>query len=118
MANLTASKVFKQELDENLAFVPLYDCYIQNYFITPKFENSGIETYLFKNLYDIFLYCFNTHIRCFVACPAPQHEEKDGSWVDIPDADGSIKNSLIEFHKQMGYKALGKSGFYAVNCMI
>lgn len=117
IAYLIGSPIFDKELDENLAFDPPYDCYIQNYFISPKFQGSGIEEYLFKNLYDIFFYCFNTHIRCFVTYPKPQGEDRNGDWFDIPDEDGKIRTKMIQFHEKMGYKPIKNTGFYAINCM-
>ena len=119
MAYLVRSNIYKKEIDGDLVFAPLFDCYIQNYFLYSKDENENkiIVEYLFKNLSDIFLYCFGTHMRCFVTYPAPQHID-NGHVVDTLDKDGTIKEKMIEFHKKMGYTPLGESGYFAINCII
>ena len=119
MAHLIKSDIFSKEINGDLIFTPPFDCYIQNYFLYSKdeTENEKIAEYLFKNLYDLFLYCYGTHIRCFVTYPAPQHKDEKGNWVSTPDEDESIKNKMIKFHKKMGYSPLGDSGYFAINCV-
>ena len=119
MAYLVNSDMYNREIDGELVQAPLFDCYIQNYFLYSKDENENkmIAEYLFKNLSDIFLYCFGTHIRCFVTYPAPQNIDDCGQVVDTPDEDGTIREKMIEFHKGMGYTPLGESGYFAVNCL-
>ena len=119
MGYLVRSDIYKEEIGEDLAFAPLFDCYIQNYFLYSKNEDENriIAEYLFKNLNDIFLYCYGTHIRCFVTYPAPQHIDDRGQVVDTQDKDGTIREKMIEFHKKMGFTQLGESGFFAINCM-
>lgn len=119
MEYLVSSDVFNKEIEGDLVFAPPFDCYIQNYFLYSKDENENniIAEYLFKNLNNIFLHCYGTHIRCFVTYPAPQHKDEKGNWVSTPDEDESIRNQMIEFHKKMGYTPLGDSGYFAVNCM-
>ena len=119
MEHLVSSEIFNREIEGELSLAPLFDCYIQNYFLYSKddSENRMIAEYLFKNLNDIFLYCFGTHIRCFVTYPAPQNIDDCGQVVDTPDEDGTVREKMIEFHKGMGYTPLGESGYYAVNCM-
>jgi hypothetical protein len=119
MGYLVRSDIYKKEIDGELALAPLFDCYIQNYFLYSKDENENriVSEYLFKNLNDIFLHCYGTHIRCFVTYPAPQHIDDCGHVVDTPDKDGTIKETMIEFHKKMGYTPLGKSGYFGVTCV-
>lgn len=119
MEYLVSSDIFNKEIEGELALAPLFDCYIQNYFLYSKDENENriIAEYLFKNLSDIFLYCYGTHIRCFVTYPAPQQKDEKGNWVSTPDEDGDISKKMIGFHKKMGYTPLGESGYFAVNCM-
>jgi len=114
---LVNSEIFKKGIDGDLLLPPLFDCYVQNFFLHSKDENEKriIAEYLFKNLSDIFLYFFHIQIRCFVTYPVPQHLEY-GQVVDTPDEVGTIKAKMIEFHKKMGYTPLGESGYFAVNC--
>jgi hypothetical protein len=119
MEYLVSSDIYKKEIEGDLVFDPLFDCYIQNCFLYSKDENENriIAEYLYKSLNNIFLYCYGTHIHCFVTYPSPQHKDEKGNWVSTPDEDESIKNQMIEFHKEMGYTPLGDSGYFAVNCI-
>lgn len=118
MYALIKSKIYKQKVDEDLVFVPPYICYIERVYINPKYRKKGISKYIFNNLYDIFLHCLNIHTRCFVIYPKPQQPGEKGSWVDSPDEDGSMKKLMIDVIKKSGYRQIGKSGYFAINCMI
>lgn len=118
MAALIKSKIYKQELDEDLIFVPPYVCYLERVYVNPEHRVNGIGKYIFRNLYEIFLHCLNIHTRCFVIYPKPQRPDEHGNWGNYPDEDGSMKKLMINVIKKAGYKQIGKSGYYAINCMI
>jgi hypothetical protein len=118
MESLSKSKIYKQESDPNLAFDAPYICYIERVYINPEFRRKGISKYIFKNLYHIFLHCLNIHTRCFIIYPKPQQPGEKNSWVDSPDEDGSMKKLMIDVIKKSGYRQIGKSGYFAINCMI
>lgn len=50
MACLVGSDIYKKELDGDFVVTPLFDCYIQNYFLYSKDENENriIAEYLFN----------------------------------------------------------------------
>ena len=118
MLDLSKSKLHNQDLDENKAWLPLFSCYIERIYIYPKFRSRGLGRYIFENLEQIFLHCFNTYIHSFVIYPKPQQPDEKNGWINSPDADGSILKRMIDILKKTGYKKIGKSRFYAINCAI
>lgn len=118
ISTLIKSKIYKQELDENLIFTSPYSCYIEKVYVNPEYRGKGIGKYIFNNLYDIFLHCLNIHIRCFIIYPKPQQPDDEGNWENSPDEDGSMKKLMIDVIKKSGYREIGKSGYFAINCMV
>jgi hypothetical protein len=39
------------------------------------------------------------------------------NWHNSLDEDGNKKKLIIDLIKKAGYKQIGKSGYYAINCM-
>lgn len=113
---LVKSPIYKQELDDDLVILPPYTCYIETLYVYPKYRENGVGKYLFNNLYNILLYSLNINTRCFVICPTPQ-EPIDHSWKNSLDSDGSMMKLMINVLKKCGYKRIGKTEFYAINCM-
>lgn len=114
---LIKSKIYKEELDEDLVFENPYLCYIERFYIESEYRKKGIAKYIFSNLYDILLYACMIHIKCFVIYPNPQIQTCRG-WENLVDNDDKLKNIMINVIKKLGYKQIGKdSGFYAINCM-
>lgn len=116
ISTLIESKIYKQELDENLIFTPPYSCYIEKVYVEPEYRRKGIAKYIFNNLYEIFLHCLNIHIRCFVIYPNPQQPNEKGIWENLSDED--MKKLMINVIKKSGYRRIGKSGYFAINCML
>lgn len=116
MSNLTKSKIYKQELDENLIFTSPYSCYIEKVYVKPGYRRKGIGKYIFNNLYGIFLHCLNINIRCFVIYPKPQQPNEKGIWENL--SDEGMKKLMINVIKNSGYRRIGRSGYFAINCMV
>lgn len=116
ISTLVKSKLHKQEIDENKIFLSLFTCYIDRFYIYPKFRQRGIARYILENMEDILLYLFNTHIHSYVTCLKPQQPNKEGNWVDSHDENGDMLKRMIRVFKAAGYKRLGKSEFFACNC--
>lgn len=116
ISTLIESKIYKQELDENLIFTPPYSCYVEKVYVEPEYRRKGIAKYIFNNLYEIFLHCLNIHIRCFVIYPNPQQPNEKGIWENLSDED--MKKLMINVIKKSGYRRIGKSGYFAINCML
>ncbi|NLB42843.1 MAG: hypothetical protein GX815_11425 [Clostridiales bacterium] len=114
---LIKSKVYKEELDEDLIFENPYLCYIDRVYIEPKYRKLGIAKYIFKNLYTILLHTLMIHIRCFVIYPQPQVRTEE-RWVDQEDPNNVMKKVMTKVIKNAGYRVIGRnSGYYAINCM-
>jgi len=117
ICTLMKSNIYKEELDIDLMYASPYSSYIERVYINPKYRNKGVGKYIFNQLYDIFLHCLNIHTRCFVICPKPQLPDDKKNWINATDEDGSKKKLMIDVIKKSGYKRIGKSEFYAINCM-
>jgi len=117
IATLTMPKhrSFFEVTDFDKRLLPLYTCYLERFYIYPQFRNKGYAKYLFKNFEEILTYLFNTYIHGFVVCPKPQEPTEKG-FNNILDVDGKILERMIKILKKNGYKRLGKSEFYALNC--
>jgi len=118
MSVLTKSKIHNQELNDEKAMLPLFSCYIQRIYVYPKFRGSGFARYIFENLEAICLHSFNTPIHSFVIYPKPQQPDVNENWDNMPDKDDMILKRMIGVLKKAGYKQIGKSGYYALNCAI
>ena len=118
IAALTKSKIHNQQLDDDKLFLPLFSSYIQRIYVYPKFRSSGVARYIFNNMADIFLHCFNTNIHSFVICPKPQQPDIHGNWSDSPDENDTMLKRMILLLKKSGYKKIYNSEYYAVNCAI
>jgi len=118
MKALSKSKVYKQEIHDDKVFTALFSCYIQRLYVYPNYRKKGIARYIFKNLDQIFLHCFNTEIHCFVIVPKPQQpikSEKYEKWENNPDEDGLMLKRMIKLLKMEGYTKIGKTEFYVKN---
>lgn len=118
MAALSKSKLHNKKLNDEKARLSLFSCYIERIYIYPKFRELGLSRYIYENLEQIFLHCFNIQIHSFVIYPKPQQPDKDGNWNDSSDNDGLMLKKMISVLKKNGYKQLGKTGFYAINCAV
>ncbi len=116
MYALTRSRLYKKEIDLELAMRSLYSCYISRVFVYETYRGKGIGRYIFENLSSICSYCFNTQIHCFVICPKPQHPTNNDRWVDSEDTDGKMFKLMVSTIKKTGYKQISKTEFYAINC--
>jgi hypothetical protein len=113
---LTKSRTYKKMIDEDKIFLPLFTCYIDKFYIYPKYRKSGIARYIWDNIENILLHCFNTHIHCFVIIPKPQQPDDEGNWDNSIDENGEMLKRMIKVIKKAGFKQLGKSEYYALNC--
>lgn len=114
---LVKSSIFKQELEDDLAILPPYTCYIETLYVYPKYRGNGVGRYLFSNLYNILLYSLNINTHCFVIIPTPQEPADNHSWKNSMDSDGNMKKTMINLLKKCGYKRIRNTEFYAINCM-
>lgn len=117
ISSLVKSSIYKQESDENLIFESPYICYIETLYVYPQYRGKSIGKYIFNNIYNIFLYSLNIHTRCLVICPKPQEPVDKHSWVNSLDDDGRLKKIMLNVLKGCGYKRIGKTEFFAINCM-
>lgn len=116
MYALTHSRLYKKEVDMDLAMRSLFSCYISRVFVYKTYRGKGIGRYIFENLSAICLHCFNTQIHCFVICPKPQHPTDNNTWVDSEDRDGKMLKLMVLTIKKSGYRQISKTEFYAINC--
>lgn len=121
MVHLLKSKVFKEEIDEDKFFMPLFECYISTLYVYPKYRNQGLGKYIFENLCDILEHCFNVTIHCIYIYPNPQVPKKVSnltSWVDLDDnKKDDMKKHMISVLHKAGYRRLGKNtGYFVLNC--
>lgn len=116
MYALTHSRLYKKEVDMDLAMRSLFSCYISRVFVYETYRGKGIGRYIFENLSAICLHCFNTQIHCFVICPKPQHPTDNNTWVDSEDKDGKMLKLMVSTIIKSGYRQISKTEFYAINC--
>jgi hypothetical protein len=56
------------------------------------------------------------NIHSFVVYPKPQQPDPVGNWVNSPDDNGAMLKTMVSVIKKAGFKQLGKSGYYILNC--
>lgn len=112
---LMRSELFQREIDEDKSMTPLFNCYIERVFINPEYRNKGLGNYIFNNLDQIFLHCFNTLIRCFVILPAPQILI-GGQWRDADDKDSEMLKVMINTLVKSNFEQLENPKYYGKNC--
>lgn len=118
MYALSRSNIHSRELNYEKAMLPLFSCYIQRIYVYPQYRGLGIARYIFINLEQIFLHCFNTPIHSFVIYPKPQQPDEKDCWHDYPDENGVMLKRMVSLLKKDGYKQIGKTGYYAKNCAV
>jgi GNAT superfamily N-acetyltransferase len=118
MSALSRSKIHNQELNDEKAMLPLFSCYIQRIYVYPQYRGLGIAKYIFMNLEEIFLHCFNAPIHSLVIYPKPQQPDEKNCWYDSPDENGVMLKRMVSLLKKDGYKKIGATGYYAKNCAI
>lgn len=85
-------------------------CYLERFYIMPKYRNKGIGKYLINNLCDLIKYHSNIDIEYIVACLKPLNYINN-KWVDNPDAD-SMKKKMVKFYKKNFFKQIGRKNYY------
>jgi len=118
MYALSKSKLYNQDPNEDKIFLPLFSCYVQRVYVYPEFRQSGIAQYIFTNMEQIFLHCFNTNIHSFVIYPKPQQPDPQGNWINSSDDKGVMLNCMVKVIKSFGFSPLGSSGYFAKNCAV
>lgn len=118
IANLIESKIHDQEMNDEKAMLSLFSCYIQRIYVHPKYRGTGVARYVFTNLEQIFLHCFNTPIHSFVIYPKPQQPDENDCWDDSLDEGGVMLKRMVYLLKKDGYKQIGRTGYYAKNCAV
>lgn len=85
-------------------------CYLERFYIMPKYRNKGIGKYLINNLCDLIKYHSNINIEYIVAYLKPL-DYIDNKWMDNPDAS-SMKKKMVKFYKNNFFKQIGRKNYY------
>jgi GNAT superfamily N-acetyltransferase len=115
MSVLSKNKIHNQEVNDEKMFLSLFSCYIQRIYVYPKYRKTGIAHYIFSNLEQIFLHCFNTPIHSFVIFPKPQQPNGKNAWENSPDNDGTMLKRMKKLLKINNFTQIGKTGYYIKN---
>lgn len=86
-------------------------CYLNRIYIYPEFRNSGIATYIFENIQEIFEYITGEKLNIVLAYLKPQEPMK-GHWRNIDDKGNVMLNKMISKIEQFEFEPIEKTGFY------
>ena len=115
MSALLKSKIYKYPPCDEKESYPLFSSYLERVYVYPDLRGQGVAPYIFDNLEQIVLHCFNVNLGGVVTIPWPQQPDTNGNWIDSPDDDGTMLKKMTRTIKKAGYRRLGKSDFFAIN---
>lgn len=113
---LSNNTIYEEEIEDNFINVSWFICYIERFYVFPKYRKQGIGKYLLTNLSEILGHFLNAPIRCFVTFINPQTLTAKG-WEFTEPKDEIIKKVMIKLFKEVGYKEIDNSDYFAINCM-
>lgn len=83
-------------------------CYIDRFYISPRFRQRGIGSYLLDNLQDILKYLLNANIAYFVTFINPRNSKGED--------DNKMKKIMMNIFSKSDFEEIDNSGYYAKTC--
>lgn len=108
-----------KHIGEDKQVLPIFTCYLDRFYVYPKYRNMGVGSYVHRNIQAILEYAFNLNLRCIITYPCPQEpggsiEHKGFESVSDEEKKNTMLAKMISNLKKGGFKQLRKYPKYYV----
>ena len=114
LINTDAASSFKylfddEEYQKSVGDSASFLCYIDRFYVMPKYRRKGIGTYLLENLPNIIEFYFNYRVQAITTYPAPMCLSGE----TMTDLQQKRMLTKIKRHfEHVGYREMNRSNFY------